>query len=266
VPGASPRLIAEAGRWADRLSANIELPTQADLDRYAPAKRQVEIEGAMARIRDGILEAKDRTRRNGDMPHFAPAGQSTQFVVGATASTDAEILAKTSALYQVYGLKRVYYSAYNPVPHADPALPAAAPPLTREHRLYQADWLMRFYGFEAAELTTADAPDLSEARDPKLAWALRHREFFPVDINRAGRSALLRVPGLGVRNVQRIVSIRRYHPLTLADLAKLRVPLRRAAHFLLTADSSPRLLDSPGLPQVLTGRQLSLFEVRTGEF
>jgi putative DNA modification/repair radical SAM protein len=266
VPGASPGTVAEAGRWADRMSANIELPAQADLDRLAPAKKQAEIEGAMGRIRDGILDAKDRTGRHGGRPYFAPAGQSTQFVVGATASSDAEILAKSSALYQAYGLKRVYYSAYNPVPHAGPALPGSPPPLAREHRLYQADWLMRFYGFDAAELTTADEPDLPAACDPKLAWALRHREFFPVDVNRAAKTALLRVPGLGVRNVQRITSIRRHHRLSLADLAKLRIPLRRAAHFLVTADSSPALLDSARLPEAVACRQLSLFEVRTGEF
>ncbi len=266
VPGASPEVVDQAGRWADRLSANIELPAQADLDRFAPAKKHSDIEGAMGHIRDGILDAKDRTRRNGDSPRFAPAGQSTQMIVGAAPGTDAEILAKASALYGRFGLKRVYYSAYNPVPRARQDLPVAPPPLVRENRLYQADWLMRFYGFEAGELTTAEQPDLPANHDPKLAWALRNQEFFPVDVNRAPQAALLRVPGFGVRNVKRILGIRRYRALTLADLAKLRIPLRRATHFIATADSVPRLLDSPRLAQAFAPVQLSLFEVRTGEF
>lgn len=266
VPGASDDLVAEAGRWADRLSANIELPAQEDLDRLAPGKRHVQIEGSMTRIRDGIQETYDKTRRNGRRPVFAPAGQSTQMIVGATASTDADILSKASVLYRGYGLRRVYYSAFSPIPLASAVLPVKAPPLVRENRLYQADWLMRFYGFDAEELTTADQPDLPADADPKLAWALRHRGFFPVDVNRAPQRDLLRVPGLGVRNVKRILRIRRYHALTLEDLEKLKIPLRRAAQFLITADSGPQLIDSPRLPAVFVAEQLSLFEVRTGEF
>jgi putative DNA modification/repair radical SAM protein len=266
VPGASDDLVAEAGRWADRLSANIELPAQADLDRLAPAKRHTQIEASMTRIRHGICDAQDKTRRNGSRPMFAPAGQSTQMIVGATPSTDADILSKASALYRGYELRRVYYSAFSPIPRASAALPVKPPPLVRENRLYQADWLMRFYGFDAAELTTADEPDLPADADPKLAWALRNRGFFPVDVNRAPQRDLLRVPGLGVRNVKRILKIRRYHILSLRDLAKLKIPLRRAAQFLVTSDSGPRLIDSPRLPAVCGPQQMSLFEVRTGEF
>lgn len=266
VPGASDDLVAEAGRWADRLSANIELPAQADLDRLAPAKRHRQIEASMTRIRDGISDAQDKTRRNGSRPAFAPAGQSTQMIVGATPSTDADILSKASALYRGYELRRVYYSAFSPIPHASAVLPVKPPPLVRENRLYQADWLMRFYGFDAAELTTADQPDLPADADPKLAWALRNRGFFPVDVNRAPQRDLLRVPGLGVRNVKRILKIRRYHILSLRDLAKLKIPLRRAAQFLVTSDSGPRLIDSPRLPAVCAPQQMYLFEVRTGEF
>ena len=173
IPGASPRLMAEAGRWVDRLSANIELPTQADLVQLAPEKHMTVIERTMAQIQEGVqAAAQDRSHR---LPSFVPAGQTTQMVIGATPSTDAVILATAARLYHRYGLKRVYFSAFSPYPHADPRLPLEAPPLVREHRLYQADWLASFYGFSLDELTTADDPNLPFDLDPKLAWALRHR-------------------------------------------------------------------------------------------
>jgi putative DNA modification/repair radical SAM protein len=264
VPGASKELMLEAGRWADRLSANIELAAQRDLVQLAPAKSHEQIEASMQQIADGILESKDQTQRGKRQLRFAPAGQSTQFIVGATATPDAEMLAKSSQLYEAYGLRRAYYSAFSPIPHADPALPLKKIPLVREHRLYQADWLMRFYGFSAGELTTSTDRNLPLDRDPKLAWALRHREFFPVDVNRAGRAALLRVPGFGVRNVKRIVQIRRYRALTIADLAKLRISIKKAQYFIVAADHNPaaRVIDSPRLPERVLDppEQLNLFE------
>ena len=268
APGASPELMKEAAKWADRLSANIELPEQADLDRLAPAKSHAEIETTMGHIRDAIEEASDE----GQTQKYAPAGQSTQLIVGATASPDASILAKSASLYKQQKLRRVYYSAFSPIPFADPRLPLKKAPLIREHRLYQADWLMRFYRFQVDELTTADAPNLPLDKDPKLAWALRHREFFPLDVNKASYSALLRVPGFGVRNVQRMVRIRKFHRLRLEDLAKLKANVSKARYFIITSDHnpSPSLLDGERLPDRLTApRQLGLFEAaeaaRTGE-
>jgi putative DNA modification/repair radical SAM protein len=199
IPGAAQRLIEEAGRWVDRLSANIELPTQADLTRLASDKSLTVIEGTMGQIQDSVLAARENIPRHRTVPSFAPAGQTTQMVIGATPSTDTDILATASRLYHDYGLKRVYYSAFSPYPNADPRLPLHAPALIREHRLYQADWLTRFYGFSADELTTPSDPNLALNLDPKLAWALRHRAFFPLDVNRAPREALLRVPGLGYK-------------------------------------------------------------------
>jgi putative DNA modification/repair radical SAM protein len=267
VPGASQELMLEAGRWADRLSANLELAREADLAQLAPAKSHQEIEASMRQIANGILDAKDKTMRSGRAPRFAPAGQSTQFIVGATPAPDAATLTKSSRLYKDYGLRRVYYSAFSPIPHADPTLPLKTIPLIREHRLYQADWLMRFYGFSANELTTATDGNLPLDKDPKLAWALRHREFFPVDVNHAGKAALLRVPGFGVRNVQRILKVRRYRGLTLSDLGKLKIAMNRARYFVVTADHNPSIqkLDAARLPERFEKQpqQLALFEAAT---
>lgn len=272
VPGASAEALRLAGSYADRLSANIELARDSDLVHLAPAKSHTEIEGAMHEISAALLDAKDRTKRDGTRPRFVPAGQTTQMIVGATPATDADTLSKAAALYQEHGLRRVYYSAFSPIPHADPNLPAQRPPLVREHRLYQADWLMRFYEFRNEELTTASEPNLSLREDPKLSWALRNREFFPVNVNEASRSALLRVPGLGVRNVDRILRIRRYHKLSLEDLRRLRVPLSKAAPFLCVngPNEGLRHLDAEHLPDRVTApSQLNLFEsavsARTGE-
>ncbi len=273
VPGAAEDLILEAGRWADRLSANVELARDSDLAKLAPAKTHREIENSMQQIANGILDAKDKTLRTGKTPRFAPAGQSTQFIVGATDAPDATLLEKSAGLYKAYGLRRAYYSAFSPIPHADPTLPLQKIPLIREHRLYQADWLMRFYGFSADELTTAQDRNLPLDKDPKLAWALRNREFFPVDVNKAGQTALLRVPGLGVRNVKRILKIRRYRALTLSDLGRLKISVRKAQFFIVTADHNPaaKQIDTPKLQErvVPAVQQLNLFEAataaRTGE-
>lgn len=255
VAGASAGLLLEAAALVDRISANIELPSQADLDRLAPAKSHEQIERSMREIRDGILEAKDCGNEL-----FARAGQSTQMIVGATESNDATILRAASSLYSRYALKRVYYSGFSPIPHPDPRLPPRRAPLQRENRLYQADWLMRFYGFGVEEL--AEEANLPLDMDPKLAWALRHREMFPVDVNRASKSLLLRVPGLGVRNVERIVQVRRHRRLTAEDLRRLKVPMSRAQFFLVTADraaGAPKSIDSLALPG-LVPKQMNLFE------
>ena len=248
IPGASAELVAEAGRWADRLSANIELPTAADLRLLAPEKTRPEIVGTMAAVADGIAEHAADKKAGLRAPAFAPAGQSTQMVVGATPTTDGVILGTADELYRTQRLRRVYYSAYSPTPHADARLPALRPPLLREHRLYQADWLLRFYGFGVNEVIAPGA-NLALDVDPKLAWALANRDRFPVDVNAAPRELLLRVPGVGVRNVDRILAIRRHHALTTSDMHKLRVNWKSAAPFVLTGDHNPavRKLDSVGL-------------------
>lgn len=263
IPGCAPELLRLSAIYADRLSANVELPTQADLDKLAPEKNSEIIESAMTIVKSEINASKQEHRTSKAAPLLAPAGQSTQMVIGATPSTDAQILHKASRLYSDLGLRRVYYSAFSPFPKADPRLPISAPPLVREHRLYEADWLMRYYSFSADELTTPQQPNLDAQVDPKLAWALRNREFFPVDVNRATREQLLRVPGLGYRNVNRIISIRRYHLLSLDDLRKLRVSLRRCKPFVITSDHNPSVvvLDSERLAaRTAAPEQLSLFE------
>lgn len=265
VPGASEALLLEAGKYADRLSANIEMPVQKDLDLLAPEKTLAEIEATIGTVKTGIDAAKDLTNRKGEAPAFARAGQSTQLVVGATDSSDAVILAKAENLYERFDLRRVYYSAFTPIENDRASFPETSAPLMREHRLYEADWLIRLYGFSASEITSGGAGEnLDLEKDPKLAWALRHREFFPVDVNSAAAFQLLRVPGLGVRNVSRILKIRRFHTLKLEDLAKLRVRLSRARWFIVTADHNPDVfsLDSKNLEEKLMPKviQPSLFD------
>lgn len=274
IPEAAPELLAEAGRWADRLSINVELPQVASLKRLAPEKDLPAIGGAMQQLSSRIAEAREakRTARRAAPPRFAPAGQSTQMIVGADDSDDRRILGKGAELYEKYGLRRVYYSGYSPIPEASSLLPPAPPPLLREHRLYQADWLLRFYGFGTEEILSGGEGGMLDLEiDPKLAWALKHRAVFPVDLNAAPRELLLRVPGLGARNVDRILAARQEGRVRLADLARLRVPLRKVAPFLLAPDhrAAPGLLDSPRLRAMLTApaglgaqarpRQLSLF-------
>ena len=282
IPGASREILHEAGSWADRLSANVELPTQDDLTKLAPEKQLVTIRETMGGITADVERAKEETRaaakivsRPGGIgakristmrSKFAPAGQSTQMVVGATETNDATILSLASDLYGTHGLRRIYYSAFSPFPKADSRLPIQAPPLVREHRLYQADWLMRYYGFLAGELTTPAQPNLDLRVDPKLNWALRNREKFPIDINRGTREELLRIPGIGYRTVARILSIRKYHKMRLEDLKKLRVFLRRAKAFVTTEDFSPEVgeLDSVELETGFAEApvQMSLFEAQ----
>jgi putative DNA modification/repair radical SAM protein len=251
IPEASPELVREAGRWADRVSVNVELPTQRRLDALAPGRRLVTMHRAMDRLRDGIAEAHEVSRRHRltldparawrrALPRFAPAGQVTQLVVGADDASDAELLGAASALYVRQRLRRVYYGAFIPLADGAARLPDVAPPAMREHRLYQADWLMREYGFAVDELTPRDAPDLPLHVDPKLAWALRHPEQFPVDVNRAPRELLLRVPGFGRRTVDRVLAVRAWHRVRVLDLARLRVPVSRALPFIVAADHGER--------------------------
>ena len=252
IPDASPALLAAAGRHADRLSINIELPTPQALTVLAPQKDNAAIKRSMARLRLHIDEAKDARKpapvastpgvkpTPARAPRFAPGGQSTQMIVGADASSDSTILATSAALYGSYALRRVYFSAFSPIPDAARALPLRAAPLLREHRLYQADWLMRFYGFGHDEITGAADGMLSLEVDPKHAWALAHPERFPVDVNKAPRELLLRVPGLGVRTVDRMLQARRLRKLRCADLKQLHVPLQRVLPFVVLADHRPR--------------------------
>ncbi len=272
IPNASQELIEQAGRWADRLSVNIELPTEKDLHQLAPEKKKPQIVTAMAGIREKIDEQRADQKAGFRPPRFAPAGQSTQMIVGATATPDMEILQTASQLYDGQNLRRVYYSAYSPIPHADARLPGKSPPLVREHRLYQADWLIRFYGFEADEIVTDQNRNLSLDVDPKLAWALANRQHFPVDVNRAPRETLLRVPGIGARNVKRILALRKHRGLRSSDLRKLRIAWNRAKAFVIAVDHHPALADTDPRKlkkKVQRPKQLMLFEAadsaRTGE-
>ena len=235
IPDAAPELMAEAGLYADRLSINVEMPTADSLRALAPEKDLPGIRRSMARMRVRIDEARAEKKA----PRFAPAGQSTQMIVGADASSDATILGLSTNLYGSYGLKRVYYSAFSPIPDSSAALPPSRAPLVREHRLYQADWLMRFYGFALPELTTDASGNLDLTMDPKLAWALQNRDRFPVDLNTADRDLMLRVPGLGVKTVDRLIRARRHRRLRMDDLARLRAPLSKVGPFVVMADHTP---------------------------
>ena len=251
IPDASPELLAKAGRYADRLSINVELPTEASLAQLAPEKDLPGIRRSMARMRLRIDEARAEKKA----PRFAPAGQSTQMIVGADNSSDRDILGLSRNLYGNYGLRRVYYSAFSPIPDASAALPPQRAPLAREHRLYQADWLMRFYDFDAGELALDASGNMDLSMDPKLAWALQHREQFPVDVNAATREQLLRVPGIGVKSVDRLLRARPHRRLRMGDLARLRLPMAKVAPFVIAADHQPGgLLDSARLQQRLVPR------------
>jgi putative DNA modification/repair radical SAM protein len=238
IPEASRALIEMAGRFADRLSVNIELPGRDALSALAPEKTDVSIKRAMGEIRLKLEEAGEGGPK---APKFSPAGQSTQIIVGADRSTDVSILETADSLYRSYRLKRVYYSAFSPIPHSSARLPNRAPPLMREHRLYQADWLLRHYGFSMSEISGAlPSGQLDLSLDPKTTWALANREQFPVDVNTAARRALLRVPGLGARVVARILSTRRHRRLRFADLKAMGASLERARFFLVAADYRPK--------------------------
>lgn len=262
IPNASPDLTAIAGRYADRLSINVELPKASSLERLAPEKCPDEIDGAMRRTRDLVDASKGRSHRGRRAPRFAPAGQSTQMIVGADDTDDAGILGRTDRLYRNHRLRRVYYSAFSPIPDASAALPLKPAPLLREHRLYQADWLLRFYGFDLGEIFEGRRESMLDLEiDPKLAWALARRDAFPVDVNKAPRERLLRVPGLGVRTVDRLIVTRRQKRLRLEDIARLAKNLAKIRPFVTTIDWTPgRLTDSADLRTQIVPptRQLSL--------
>ena len=263
IPNAAPELLAEAGRYADRLSTNIELPTDVSLADFAPEKKPAEIRTAMARIQSVRDAAQPEGKSKAKPKSFAPAGQSTQMIVGADGADDAVILKRSASLYSGYGLKRVYYSAFSPIPDASSKLPLKPPPLMREHRLYQADWLIRFYGFAVPEIVAGGEGGLLDlAIDPKLAWALKHRDDFPVDVNRAPRELLLRVPGLGTKGVDKILVARRHHRLRLEDLARMVGSVEKLRPFVVAADWTPGgLVDDAKLRSRLmpAPQQLSLF-------
>ena len=274
IPGTSPELIEQLGLLADRMSVNIELPSEAGLKSLAPNKTKSAILRPMTQIRDRNIENRQELVKYRHAPKFAPAGQSTQLIVGATQDNDLHILNLTQSLYDRYRLKRVFYSAYVPVVE-NTLLPSldTKPPLLREHRLYQADWLLRFYGFRAHELLDESAPDFDPALDPKCCWAMRHPEFFPVEVNRADYEALLRVPGIGVTSARRILVARRTGPLHVDDLKKLGVVLKRAQYFLTCSGqlAMPLRLSQNGIRESLIAveraalpaasvEQLSLFD------
>jgi len=279
IPGADPALTHRLGLLADRLSVNIELPSESSLQLLAPDKTKTSILTPMAQIRDGAEQSKQELKLYRHAPRFAPAGQSTQMIVGATPETDRHILTLTQGLYRKYQLRRVFFSAYIPVSdHKNlPAPVGFKPPLLREHRLYQADWLLRFYGFTAEELLDHEEEQLDPLLDPKSQWALRHPEFFPVELNRADYEAILRVPGIGVRGAKRIVVARRVGPITFEGLKRLGVVMKRCQYFVTCSGKMlPGLRCSPqsvyrqlvgieqaGLPGE-TWRQLSLFDERAG--
>jgi putative DNA modification/repair radical SAM protein len=255
IPEADDALIAEAGKYADRLSINIEVPEETSLAKLAPEKDVRAIRRTMGRLRLRLDEAQEEGRKvtpkGNTAPRFAPAGQSTQMIIGADTANDQTILNTSANLYGSYKLKRVYYSAFSPIPDASRSLPLAAPPLVREHRLYQADWLIRFYGFDIGEIIEQTEGMLSLDIDPKLAWALRHRDRFPIDINRASREDLLRVPGFGTKAVDRIIAARRVTSVRSADLARLHVSRNKALPFIVLSDHrpAPHLLDAAGLAE-----------------
>ncbi len=233
IPGADPLLIQRAGYLADRMSVNLEMATAEGLRAMAPNKHRKNILKPMRQIQNGIVENKNELTLYRHAPHFCEAGQSTQMVIGALPESDYQIMSVAENLYDKFSLKRVYYSAFVNV-NEDKELPALAggPPLLREHRLYQADWLLRFYDFKVDELLTAERPNFNTAIDPKADWAVRHLELFPVEINRADYRLLLRIPGVGVKSARRIVSARRFGSLTFEDLKKIGVVLKRALYFI----------------------------------
>ncbi len=257
IPGCNSELVRKAGLYADRISVNIELPSQASLQRLAPQKLKSAILEPMALIGREISSSLVERKASRKAPRFAPAGQSTQMIIGASPETDFQILSLSQGLYKKMNLKRVYYSAYVPVTD-DSRLPVlSAPPLLREHRLYQADWLLRFYGFTADEILSDDAPHLDETFDPKTAWALRHPEFFPVEVNRADYATLLRVPGIGVLSAKRIVSARRFSLITPDGLKKIGVVIKRAKYFITCSGKS---FEKPDQQPALIRQRLLLSE------
>ncbi|MDZ7280928.1 putative DNA modification/repair radical SAM protein [Sphingomonas sanguinis] len=265
IPDADPELVRLAGVHADRVSINVELPTVGGLRRLAPEKDAGRIEGAMADVKTAIEDRTDAAKKYKSAPGFAPAGQSTQMIVGADAATDRDIVGRAATLYDRFSLRRVYYSAFSPIPDASAVLPLQRPPLMREHRLYQSDWLMRFYDYRPNEVAAAadEATGMLPLDiDPKLAWALKFRQNFPVDVNRAPREMLLRVPGLGVKAVDRIIATRKWRKLRLEDVGRLTVSITKLRPFLIAEDWRPvALAERADLKPLVkpSAKQLELF-------
>jgi len=271
IPGASRELIAQAGLYADRMSVNVEIARETNLKFLAPEKDHQSVYQPMSFIQQGLLASAEERRTMRHVPRFVPAGQSTQMIVGATNDTDRDMLLLSSALYKVQGMKRVYYSGYIPVNDYDSRLPAVTrAPLVRENRLYQSDWLMRFYGFSAEEIVDDGSPDLDLDVDPKLGWALRHPEYVPVDVNRADYAQILRVPGIGIKSARLIVASRRHGRLSSYGLKKIGVVMKKAQYF-ITCNELPgatiqelqpaavRRALTVKKPKKDTGSQLQLF-------
>lgn len=239
IPGASQEIITEAGLYVDRMSINLEMPTEAGLQKFAPEKTHAEVQKDLGIVRDRLIQLKDERKLIKTVPKFVPAGQTTQMVVGAHSETDQDIILMADRHYKEFKLKRVYFSGYIPINPEEKALPVvgSAPPLLRENRLYQSDWLMRFYEFSADEIVDDQHPNLDLDIDPKLSWALRHPEAFPVDINRADYKIILRVPGIGVRSAKKIVQARRFGQIHIDQLKRMGVAYNRAQHFIRCADT-----------------------------
>lgn len=271
IPGASPELVHEAGLLADRLSVNLEISTEVNLKKLAPEKDHQSVYKPMHFIQRGLLENKEERKKFRSAPRFVPAGQSTQLIVGATDEDDREILNLSSLLYQQSSMKRVYYSGYIPVNQYDTRLPVVKDvPFVRENRLYQADWLLRFYQFKVDEIVNPDHPNLDLEIDPKLSWAIRHPEAFPIDINKADYAQILRVPGIGVKSAKLIIASRRHRKLTLESLKKIGVVLKRAQYFITCNELPMRTIHEvspemvrqqciapPALPNQRTEQQLA---------
>ena len=259
IPGASQELVNEAGLYADRMSVNIETPNEQSLQLLAPEKDFQSVFTPMRYIQQGMLQSAEERKKYRHAPRFVPAGQSTQMIVGATSDSDKDILHLTSALYKRPSMKRVYYSGFVPVNGYDNRLPALKqPPLVRENRLYQADWLLRFYNFKVDEIVDDSYPDLDLEIDPKLAWALRHPEAFPVDINRADYEMLLRVPGLGVKSAKMILTARRYSRLGTSHLKQIGVVLKKAQYFITCNELPTRTVNEikpENVRRILTQRK-----------
>lgn len=247
IPGASEELIREAGLYADRMSINLEMPTESGLKLLAPEKNHEDVRRPLGFVQSQIIQLKDEKKLIKSVPKFVPAGQSTQMVIGATPETDKEIMHTAAAFYKDFSLKRVYYSGYIPISH-DARMPiiGTQPPLIRENRLYQTDWLMRFYGFHVNELLNDSNPHLDIDIDPKLSWALRNLQFFPVDINVAAYKMILRIPGIGVTSAKKIVQARKFGRLRIDQLKKIGVAYNRAKHFITCADSPYQMKDYQG--------------------
>ena len=261
IPGASQELVNEAGLYADRMSVNIEIPNEQSLQLLAPEKDFQSVFTPMRYIQQGMLQSAEERKKYRHAPRFVPAGQSTQMIVGATSDSDKDILHLTSALYKRPSMKRVYYSGFVPVNGYDNRLPALKqPPLVRENRLYQADWLLRFYNFKVDEIVDDSYPDLDLEIDPKLAWALRHPEAFPVDINRADYEMLLRVPGLGVKSAKMILTARRYSRLGTSQLKQIGVVLKKAQYFITCNELPTRTINEikpENVRRILTQRKVT---------